>query len=366
MNLIDHDIPQMEPLFGEEERALVDEYLRHPGFITEFKRTAEFEAALATFTGAKHCIVVNNGTVSLSAIAIALGIRAGDAVIVPNFTMIATANAFAALGIKPQFVDVERETLCINLDKLMSAVTPQTKAVVLVNANGRSPTYDVSQLREFCDKRGLFLIEDSAQGLGSYYPDGRHVGLAGVAGSLSFSAPKIISTGQGGAILTNDDEMAVRLRRVKDFGRDRGGQDYHPYFGLNFKFTELQACVGIAQMRKLAARIERKRAISQRYERNLRDVRQVELFRHDFARTTPWFVDAIVEEREQLIEFLNQRRVKTRKMYPPINKQPIYNEPGTHPVSELVGQHGLWLPSHSHLTDVEIDYVCACISSFFQ
>lgn len=366
MTTIDHEIPQMEPLFGEPERLLVDLYLRHPGFISEYKRTAEFERALASFTGAKHCVVVNNGTVSLLAVGIALGLKPGDQIIVPNYTMIASANAFRALGVVPRFVDVERSTLCLDFEQTRAALSPSVKAIVLVNANGRYPSYPIADLEELARNAGVALIEDAAQGLGSYYPDGMHVGRKGVAGSLSFSAPKIISTGQGGALITDDDEMAAKLRQVKDFGRGSGGLDHHPHFGLNFKFTELQACLGIAQLERLPGRILRKKAICRRYESNLQDVPGIKLFGHDLRYTTPWFTDTLVERRQALAGFLSSHRVKTRVMYPPLNQQPIYAEAVSHPVSELVGANGLWLPSHSHLTDDEVDYVCQCIRAFYE
>lgn len=363
--MIDHDIPQMEPKFGAEERELVDAYLANPGYLTEFKQTTAFENAIAQFTGAKHCIAVNNGTVSLLAVGIALGLKPGDEVIVPNYTMIATANAFKALGCKIRFVDVEAETLCLDIAKVKAALTPATKAIVLVNANGRYPGYPVDELLALAKGAGVPLIEDAAQGLGSTYPDGTHMGLKGLVGSLSFSAPKIISTGQGGALFTNDDGIAANIRKAKDFGRDRGGLDYHPFFGLNFKFTEIQACVGVAQMRKLPARIARKKDIQRRYEQQLVGVNGLKLFSHDLEHTTPWFVDALVEDREALQAHLKTARVGSRVMYPPLNKQPIYGESHTHPVSELVGAKGLWLPSHSHLTDAEIDHVCTAIRSFY-
>lgn len=362
---IDPIIPQMEPCFGAEEAALVNEYMTNPGFITEYKRTSEFEQKLCEFTGARHCIVVNNGTVSLMAIGMALGIGAGDEVIVPNYTMIASANAFAALGARIVFADVEPQTLCLDVDRAAACLTPRTKAIVLVNANGRSPQAGIDAFVALAARAGVALVEDAAQALGSYYPCGTHMGLRGLVGSLSFSAPKIISTGQGGALLTNDDAMAEKLRCIKDFGRSSGGQDYHPRFGLNFKFTELQACVGLAQMDKLRARMVRKKQIQQRYEAGLAKVPQVRLFSHDLQRITPWFVDTVVEGREELIAHLKAVGVNTRKMYPPLNQQPIYHQVGSFPVAEDIGANGLWLPSHSHLLDSQIDHVCRSIAEFY-
>ncbi|RMD48637.1 MAG: aminotransferase class I/II-fold pyridoxal phosphate-dependent enzyme, partial [Alphaproteobacteria bacterium] len=247
----DDFIMQMRPLFGEEEKRALAEYMEEDGFLTEFRRTRAFEEAIAAFTGARHCIVVNNGTVSLTLAAIACGVGHGDEVIVPNFTMIATPNSVKLIGAEPVFVDVEPGTLCMDIEAARAAITPRTRAIILVNANGREPDAGIDAFVALAEEHGLALIEDSAQALGSRYRDGTHMGLKGRVGSFSFSMPKIITTGQGGALITDDDELAARLRRLKDFGRASGGNDIHDEIGWNFKFTELQAVVGLEQMKKL-------------------------------------------------------------------------------------------------------------------
>ena len=254
-------IMQMRPLFGEEEKKAVCDYMDEDGFITEFKRTEHFEKMIANYTGSKHCVVVNNGTVSLTLAALSVGIGLGDEVIVPNYTMIATPNSLRLFGAKPVFVDVEFDTLCLDINLVKKAITSKTKAIMLVSANGRYPKSGIKKFEDLCRENGLILIEDAAQALGSFYPDGRHIGTAGLVGSFSFSAPKIISTGQGGAIITDDDDIAINLRKLKDFGRSGGGNDIHDSIGYNFKFTELQACIGIEQMKKLPTRVERKKEI---------------------------------------------------------------------------------------------------------
>jgi len=202
----------MEPWFGEEERLAMDEYLKEGGWITEFKRTSEFEKRITEFTGATHCVVVNNGTISLTLMALAAEIKAGDEVIVPNYTMIATPNSVKMIGAIPVFVDVEQETLCIDIEGARKAITPKTRAIFFVNANGRYPKSGIEEFQKLCNENSLVFLEDAAQALGSFYPDGRHQGTVGLAGSFSFSAPKVISTGQGGAIITNSDNIAYRLK----------------------------------------------------------------------------------------------------------------------------------------------------------
>lgn len=358
-------IPQVEPWFGEEEAEAVAAYMRSGGWITEFQQTRAFEQALAAYTGAKHCVVTNNGTISLTLAALALGVGAGDEVIVPNYTMIATPNAALMIGAKPVFVDVEPETLCMDLAAARAAITSRTKALMLVAANGRYPKAGVAAFVALCAEHGLALIEDSAQALGSFYPDGRHVGRAGAIGSFSFSMPKVISTGQGGALITDDDALAARLRKLKDFGRSGGGNDIHDSIGWNFKFTDLQAVVGLEQMKKLAWRVARKKAIWRAYAQELEGVAGITLFAHDLERTSPWFVDALCARRDALAAHLKAKGIGSRVMYPPINQQQAYAVVGDHPVSARVGREGLWLPSASQLRDEQIAAICAEIRAFY-
>ena len=359
-------IMQMRPWFGEEEKKAVCEYMDEDGFITEFKRTEEFEKMLADYTGVKHCVVVNNGTISLTLAAMSVGIGHGDEVIVPNYTMIATPNSLKMFGAEPVFVDVEPETLCLDIELVKQAITPKTKAIMLVSANGRYPKLGIQVFEDLCKEKDLVLIEDSAQSLGSFYPDGRHIGTAGLVGSFSFSAPKIISTGQGGAIITNDDEVANKLRKLKDFGRSGGGNDIHDEIGFNFKFTELQACIGIEQMKKLPWRVDRKKQILKLYQELLKEVSQIQFFKQELTCTTPWFIDCLVEDRENLIAHLKEQNVGSRVMYPPINKQKAYLMSGEYPVANLVGKNGLWLPSSGQLTDDDIHRICSDISVFYR
>jgi perosamine synthetase len=362
----DDFLMQMRPWFGREEKNALANYMDEDGFLTEFKHTREFEDSIADYTGARHCIVVNNGTISLTLAAIASGVESGDEVIIPNYTMIASPNSIQMFGAKPVFVDVELETLCLDIDKVRCAITSKTKAIMLVLPNGRFPKSGIEAFQKLCADKGLLLIEDAAQSLGSLYPDGVHIGRKGVVGSFSFSTPKIISTGQGGALITDNNELASSIRKLKDFGRSSGGSDIHNTIGYNFKFTELQAVVGIEQMKKLKWRVERKKNIYLRYQRNLINTPEISFFQHDFRYTTPWFIDCIVEAREELKKHLLKSKIGVRVMYPPLNSQMAYQISGEYPVSELIGKKGLWLPSMSQISDEEIDRICFEISKFFR
>ncbi len=356
----------MEPWFDSKEKNALNDYLADGGWITEFKKTEEFENIIAEYVGAKHCIVVNNGTISLTLASLALNIGIGDEVIVPNYTMIATPNSIKMIGAKPIFIDVERDTLCMDFDLAKKAITKNTKAIMLVSSNGRYPSKEIESFLEYCSNRNIFVIEDAAQSLGSYYPDENHIGTKGIIGSFSFSAPKIISTGQGGALVTDDDDIAFKIRRLKDFGRSGGGSDVHNSIGYNFKFTDIQAVIGIEQMKKLNWRIKMKKEIFSLYQELLNEIIEIKLFKHDLNHTAPWFIDCLAESREDLMYHLNREGIGSRVMYPPINKQKAYNKKKSMVISELVGKKGLWLPSASQLSNKDISRVCDAIISFYS
>lgn len=360
------NIPQMIPWFGEEESRALSEYMESGGFLTEFRKTEELEKIIATFVGSKHCVMVCNGTISLIAMLQVLNIGPGDEVIVPNFTMIATVNAVKNVGATPILIDVDPETLCINLNEAVKAINSKTKAIFLVSANGRYPSFEIDELEQICQKSNIHLLEDSAQALGSYYPSGEHVGTKGIMGSFSFSVPKIISMGQGGCVVTNDDDLGNRLRRLKDFGRARGGIDIHDSVGFNYKITDLQACVGIEQMKKLKSRISLKKKLYSYYEEGLSGQSKIHLIKNDTTFTAPWFIEAIVENRDGLQNYLKEAGIGTRVMYPPINSQLAYKIEGSFPVSEMIGKNGLWLPSYTQITVEEVNFIVLKIIEYCE
>lgn len=356
-------IPQMEPWFDEKEALALSEYMLSGGWVTEFKKTKEFEEMICNYTGAKYCVMVNNGTISLALALIACGIGPGDEVIVPNLTMIATANATALFGAKPVFVEIEPETLCLSLEEAKKAINERTKAIIHVSFNGRSN--DLNKFVTLCKEKGVVFIEDAAQSLGSFY-NGKHMGRYGIIGSFSFSAPKIISTGQGGALITDSEELALKLKKLKDFGREKGGCDIHDSIGYNFKFTDIQAVIGIEQMKKLHGRVKRKKEIYNLYVEELKDIGQIEFIETDLTQTAPWFVDIYVDKPDKLGEFLKERKVGTRRIYPSLNSQKAYNVNGNYPVTQKYSSRGLWLPSSSRLTDEKIKYICSSIKEYYK
>lgn len=357
-------IHQMEPWFDENEITAMVEYLKSDPWLTEFKKTKELEGQICEFTGAKFCTMVNNGTVSLAVALMALGIGAGDDVIVPDFTMIASANAAILCGSNPVFVDIEESSLCLDIDSFKSAITKNTKALVLVSINGRYPT-KLAEIIEVCMNENILILEDAAQSLGSFKGD-KHLGTLGNIGSFSFSSQKIVTTGQGGALITDNEELSLKIRALKDFGRDRGGIDIHKTMGFNFKLTDLQAVIGIEQMKKLPFRIKRKKEIFHSYQQLLEQTDQVEFIHTNLEETTPWFIDILVPDPKSLQTYLRDNNIGTRVFYPPIHLQPAYNRNETYPVAEKIAEHGLWLPSSSQLKDSDIEFICSSINQFYS
>jgi perosamine synthetase len=354
----------MEPSFGDEERNHLNEYMLSGGWVTEFRKTREFESMIAEYTGAKNCSVVANGTVSLSIALMACGVTIGDEVIVPDYTMVATPNSAELIGAKAVFVDIDRKNLCMDFEAMQKAVSSNTRAVILVSINGRFPE-DIEAFVSFCKARNLWLIEDAAQSLGSTC-NNKHLGRFGDIGSFSFSAPKIITTGQGGALITDNDELFERIKKIRDFGRERSGADHYLVKGWNFKFTDIQAIIGIEQMKKLPGRVTRKKEMGRLYMKLLEGIPDIDLIPTDFDQTCPWFFDILCENREGLISFLKEKNVETRMFYPALHSEPAYNYIEVYPVTEEIAAKGLWLPSACFLTDEQIVYICDCIKNFYK
>lgn len=358
-------ISQMEPTFDMCEAEAVHEYMKSGGWCTEFKKTREFEQMICDYTGAKHCWVTANGTVSLSIALMAVGVGMGDEVICPDFTMVATPNSVELIGAKAVFVDIEKSTLCMDFEKMKQAVTPKTKAILLVPLNGRHPA-NMRQWVDYCKANHIHLIEDAAQALGSF-DKGKHLGRFGEIGSFSFSSPKIISTGQGGALITDDDELSYKIDKIRDFGREKAGADHYICMGTNSKFTDLQAVVGIEQMKKLPDRVRRKKNMGRLYVSLLEGIPGVELVPTNYDDTALWFFDILCERREELAVYLRERGIGTRISYPALHSEPVYGYTSlAFPVAEEVGRKELWLPSGIQLTDEQIKYVCSCIREFYK
>ncbi|NBH72686.1 DegT/DnrJ/EryC1/StrS family aminotransferase [Clostridiaceae bacterium] len=356
-------INYMEPSYDEHEIHAVNEYMNSKAWLTEFKKTREFEESIASFTGAEYCSVMSNGTVTLIASLMACGIRPGDEVIVPDFTMSATSHAVEILGARAVFADVEKDTFCMDYNAMIEAVNEKTRAVIVVDLNGRYPKR-FEDIITFCRRHGLWMIEDAAQALGSTYK-GKALGTFGDIGSFSFSMPKIITTGQGGAIVTNNKELYDKILRIRDFGREEAGSDHYLMIGANFKFTDLQAVIGMEQMKKVPARVARKKQMGRLYDEGLKNVKGIETVNNHYDDTAPCFIEILCDQRDGLIEWLSEHGIKSRKFYPALHSEPAYGRDNLKfPIAQEISSRGLWLPSSVNVTDGEIEYICNCIKAF--
>lgn len=356
-------INQMEPVFDDAEQIAMNEYLLSGGWGTEFKKTRQLEEMIKEYTGAHHCWMMPNGTLSLSCALYAVGVRPGDEVIVPDYTMAATPNSVRLIGATVVFADINRDNLCLDFEDMKKKVTEKTRAVMFVSINGRCPDNIVDYV-EYCKERDIHFIEDAAQSLGSKKGE-THLGRFGEIGSFSFSAPKIITTGQGGALITDDDELSDKIKHLRDFGRDVGGSDHYVDVGWNLKFSDFQAVIGIEQMKKLPDRVKRKKEMGRLYVKMLEGIDGVETIPTNFDDTAPWFFDALCDRRTELKDFLKDNGVGTREFYPPLHSEPVYNYSEYHPTAKDISSRGLWLPSSVKISDEQIRYICEKIREFY-
>lgn len=358
-------IHQVEPWLGEAEADAAAEYLRSGGWLTEFRKSQEFRDMVTSLVGARHGVLVTSGTVALYTALMALGVGPGDKVVVPNYTMIATPNAAAWAGAEVLLADVEPGTMCLDLDSVR--LDASCKALMYVSINGRHG--DMERVTAFCRDNGLALVEDAAQSLGARAGQ-RFLGTFGDLGIYSFTPHKIVTTGQGGMVVGDDDELMAKVGKLKDFSRTAPATDWHDGLGFNFKFTDLQAVVGIEQMKTIAERIERKKRIFSAYQQRLADAPGASFLPTDLGETPPWFVDLVLPDgktRDGLMAHLKENGVGSRPAYPPINHQPMYAgsaAKGSLPVSEDLAYRVLWLPSSLGLTTEQIDRVCDLVRDY--
>lgn len=358
-------IPWWTPLLAGNEA----EYVRRvidANYLNDGKVTTEFEERVAALVGAKFAVAVTSGTAAIFLSLAAFDIGHGDEVIVPDMTFIATANAVRLAGATPVLVDVNPATLNVDPAAVEAAITPRTKAVVPVHVSGRAANLDALLL--ICERHRLVMIEDAAEGFMSLHR-GRYLGTFGATGCFSFSPNKTITTGQGGIIVTSDDAVRRRLRELKDQGRPvqgTGGDDVHPTVGFNFKLTNMQAAVGLAQLNVLEQRVEKAKNIYRTYRRELTGIDGIRLPGFDVENgESPQWTDAIVEKRDELDAFLRSRGAHCRRFWFPIHTQAPYRQPDDKfPNAARVGPNAIWLSSNLHMTESDVVQVCSLIREF--
>jgi len=349
-------IPYYEPWIDEEELAQVTEVIK-ANWVSEGGKTREFEDRIAALFGVKHALAVSNCTAGLIITMKALGIGAGDEVIAPAFTFIASVSTIKLAAATPVLVDVDARTFNIDPELVERAITPRTKAIIPVHLYGQAA--DIEAITAIARRHNLFVIEDAAQGMGVKF-NGTPVGTSGNAGCLSFFADKSITLGEGGVVMTNSDELASELLMLKNDGRPERGIYYHDRIGYNFRITELQAALGLAQLSKLDAIVERKRRNESLYRDLLADVEGVELtYRDPRSFTVPHRINVLVDDPEGLEEALARDGIGCRRFFYPIHKQPAFSMSASFPIAESLFRRGFSFPSSPLLTEEQIRFICA-------
>lgn len=321
-----------------------------------------FEKRFAEFCGAKHAISTNNGTTALHLALVALGVGPGDEVIVPTLTYIATANAVRYCGAKPVLADSEPVGMGIDVDDVARKVTSRTKAVIPVHLYGHPA--DMTRLNALAAEHRIAVVEDAAEAHGSRC-DGQMVGALSTCATFSFFGNKIITTGEGGMVTTDDDDLAARLRLLRGQGMDPQRRYWFPVVGYNYRMTNIEAALGLAQLERIEDYLAQREQIGKWYERRLGGDSRITLPREaSWAQRVNWLYTVLLqgatfEGRDALIRQLDAAGVETRPVFYPMHMLPPYAEPmGRYPVAEALAAQGLSLPTHLRLTEGDVDRVC--------
>ena len=338
-------------------RAVKDNWISSAG-----RWVREFEARFAEVTGCRHAIACSSGTAALHLAAAATGIGPGDEVIVPTFTMIATANAARYVGADPVLVDADPASWNLDVSRLRAKLTRRTRAVIAVHLYGQPA--DMDGVHAFAERNGLIVIEDAAEAHGATYR-GAPAGSLGDVGVFSLYGNKILTAGEGGVVTTNDERIATVARELRDHAFSAERHFWHRRLGFNYRMTNLQAAVAFAQVQRLDELVARRQSNATRYREALGGIDGITLG-PQLDGGVCWMFSLLVDEqrfgidRDQLREHLAARGVETRTLFVPMHLQPIYQQRFAgqrYPVAERLGATGLYLPSGPSLTDDDIAYV---------
>jgi perosamine synthetase len=362
-----YNIPVYKPSLGEQEKKNVMECLDSTWISSKGKFINEFEQGFANYIGVDHATSVCNGTVALHLALVALGIGAGDEVIVPTLTYIASVNAITYTGATPVFVDSLKETWQMNPADVKRKITSKTKAIMAVHLYGHP--CDMNALSAICKEHHLFLIEDCAEAIGSKYQD-QHVGTFGDVSTFSFFGNKTITTGEGGMVVTNDQTLHDRIVHFKGQGLAKHREYWHDVIGYNYRMTNICAAIGLAQLSRIDEIIAQKRNIAHMYQTAFEKMDVVVHAEGEHVFHSYWMCSILVKnasERDELRELLKTKGVETRPLFYPAHTMPIYSTKyERHLVAEDLGWRGINLPSFPDLTTEEIAYIVDIIHSFYQ
>lgn len=354
-------IPVSEPSITQKEIDYVTDAVKS-GWVSSLGHYInEFEKKFAKFVGTKYALTTSNGTTSLHLALVSLGIKRGDEVIIPDLTFIATANAVAYTGAKPIMVDVENDTWCIDPESIKKSITTRTKAIIPVHLYGHPANMD--EINKISKEHGLYVIEDAAEAHGAEI-NGEKVGSIGDCGVFSFYGNKIITCGEGGMITTNNEEVYEKAVFLRDHAMSKEKRYWHTEIGFNYRMTNLQAALGLAQLNRIDKLIEKKRKIFEWYKRYMKDIDCIRLNpEKEWAKNVFWMVCLVLDKdfgisRDELIIKLRKRGIDTRPFFYPLSQMSMYTNGTINPVAYDISMRGLNLPSGVNLNMHKIMFIC--------
>lgn len=360
-----------EPLIGQKEIDNVVDCLKS-GRISGYggKYLEQFEHGFADYCGVQYGVAVSNCGIATLVTLEALGIGKGDEVIAPTFTMAAPHFAIVRAGARPVLVDAEYKTWNMNTSLIESKITKQTKAILVAHVYGHPA--DMSAIMDIAKRRKLLVIEDAAEVHGAEYK-GKKCGSFGIASNFSFYFNKTITTGEGGMVLTNDGELAKRIKLLRGYATDEYNRFVHKYLGFNFRMSNVQAAIGCAQLEKLDKFVEKKRHIAAHYTEGLRDIPGLCLpIEMKWAKSSYWVYGLLIKPpypltRDELMKVMLGKGIETRQFFVGMHLQPVFRRLGIvngghlYPVSDDLTANGLYLPNGVNLTDKQISFICEVI-----
>jgi len=326
------------------------------GYIGPFNTTRQFENQIVKFTNSNYAVACSSAsTAIMTALHMIENLHDNDEIICSNYSFPAAVNACRFLRLKPVLVDIKYDTLCMDPSILIEKITDKTRAIVFINHNGYMGN-DVYKVREICNKHNIFMIEDSACGLGCWSDTGHHAGTIGDVGILSFGVPKLITTAQGGMLITNNEKLANRAREIIDHGSLTWRKDgLHKNTGINFKFNDILSSLGVSQMNNITEILEKRYEIYKWYIKY-----GIKL--HYWNKNTcygPWFMINMNENAQEIHEKLKKKNIQTKFLYHGIHKS--IDENGEYSITDKVYKEALYLPSSLHLEDSDIKYISSII-----
>lgn len=357
-------VPVNTPLLSGNEQKYLNECLETGWISSEGPFITRFESAFSDYIGRKHGIAVSNGTAALDIAVAALNIGPGDEVIMPTFTIISPAIQVVRAGAKPVLVDSDPVTWNMDVSQIEAKITHRTKAIIVVHIYGLP--VDMDPVLEICRKYNLKLIEDAAEVHGQTYK-GQKCGTFGDISTFSFYPNKHITTGEGGMIMCNDDQLADRCRKLRNLAFEPGRRFVHEELGWNYRMTNLQAALGLAQLEKIEDHIRLKREIGKHYQDGLSGISgfQLPLPSTEYADNIYWVFGLVAETRakaESTVAELGKRSIGTRPFFWCLHEQPVFRKMGwyegeTYPVAERMARNGFYLPSGLGISKEEVNTV---------